>query len=113
MNKISFYGTILDMKPISREKIVKLIRGKEWFVQGFNGLPLYLHAVAAETGWVIVSELGVNYSHFFLRLHSGRALWYYDVSDLKNIGEAFFRKVNSEKKYLQIIGRYEKNRVNF
>jgi len=80
------------MNPITKEKLVKIIKTNRWLIQGFNGLPIYLHNVATNTGWMIKNITGVTYSHFFLRMHESRAKYYYDESDLIAIGNGYFKK---------------------
>ncbi len=76
----------------NKEQLVKILKSRQWWVQVFNGLPLYLHTVASNTGWMIKKITGVNYSHFFLRMHELRAHYYYDQKDLATIGEGYYRK---------------------
>lgn len=80
------------MLQITKERLVKIIQNKQWLIQGFNGLPIYLHNVASQTGWMIKNVAGVNYTHFFLRMEDNRAKYYYDEQDLANIGYGYYKK---------------------
>jgi len=82
---------------LSKEKLVKIIKSKIWWIQVFNGLPLYLHNVATNTGWMLKKLAKVNYSHFFLDLNGSRATYYYDEEDLAKIGYGFYAKNKTTK----------------
>jgi phosphohistidine swiveling domain-containing protein len=91
------------MNTISREQLVKTIKSSQWLVQGFNGLPLYLHNVASITGWMIKEVCGVNYTHFFLRMHDTRAKYYYDENDLLAIGLGYYKKNKNTRQLLNFV----------
>jgi phosphoenolpyruvate synthase/pyruvate phosphate dikinase len=83
---------------MDKDQLIKLVKNRPWFVQGFNGLPLYLHNVAANTGWMVKKDFGANYSHFFLEMHESRARWYYDELDMANVGHGYYKKIKNIKK---------------
>jgi len=102
-------------KP-DKKKLVKLVKKGSWFVQGFNGLPLYLHNVASNTGWMTKEISGATYSHFFLRVHESRAHWYYDELDMAKVGEGYYKRVRSvaelrrfENKHRELYAQAYKN----
>lgn len=100
------------MKALNKEQLVKIIKNRQWMIQGFNGLPLYLHTVASNTGWMIKPIAGVNYSHFFLRMNENRAKYYYDEQDLANIGNGYYQKVKSVKQLNSFVRQHKKNYLN-
>lgn len=97
------------MKALNKEQLVRIIKSRQWMIQGFNGLPLYLHTVASNTGWMVKPIAGVNYSHFFLRMQENRAKYYYDEQDLANIGNGYYKKIKSTKQLNGFILRHKKN----
>jgi phosphoenolpyruvate synthase/pyruvate phosphate dikinase len=88
------------------KKLLALVKRGNWFVQGFNGLPLYLHSVASMTGWMTKKDFGANYSRFFLRVHEHRAHWYYDETDMAKIGESYFRHIKSVKQLRKLESKH-------
>lgn len=98
------------MKKISKEQLVKIAKSRPWFVQGFNGLPLYLHNVAANTGWMIKEVCGTSYTHFFLSIHESRAKWGYDEEDMANVGHGYYKKI---KKISQLKNLEAKHKARY
>lgn len=94
------------MKRLTPTELLKTVQKHTWFIQGFNGLPLYLHAVASCTGWVTKKDFGANYSHFFLRDIEGRAHWYYDEIDMHNVGEGYYKRVKNVKQLEALEQKY-------
>ena len=92
----------------SPTQIIKLVKDTHWFVQGFNGLPLYLHTAASNTGWMVKTAVGINYTKFFLRVHESRAHWYYDESDLEKIGNAYYKKIKSVQQLRDLESTHKK-----
>ncbi len=97
------------MKNLSKEKLVKIINSKKWFIQGFNGLPLYLHNVASNTGWMTKKDFGATYSHFFLEMDKSRARYYYDEADMANVGYGYYTKIKSIAKLKALEALHKKN----
>ena len=95
------------MKNVSKEKLVKIAKSRPWFVQGFNGFPLYLHNVAANTGWMIKEVCGTSYTHFFLRIHESRAKWGYDEEDMANIGHGYYKKIKKISQLKNLEARHK------
>jgi phosphoenolpyruvate synthase/pyruvate phosphate dikinase len=97
------------MQNISKEKLVKIIKSRQWMIQGFNGLPLYLHTVASNTGWMVKPIAGVNYSHFFLRMRENRAKYYYDEQDLAAIGYGYYKKIKNTGQLNKFVAQHKKD----
>ncbi|MBI4262183.1 hypothetical protein HY624_01510 [Candidatus Uhrbacteria bacterium] len=83
------------MKKLSVQQIIGVVKKSQWFIQGFNAFPLYLHSAASMTGWMVHQAVGVNYSHFFYVAHESRMDMYYDERDLVAIGEAYYKKIHN------------------
>lgn len=94
------------MKRLTPTELLKTVKKHTWFIQGFNGLPLYLHAVASSTGWMTQKDFGANYHHFFLRDIEGRAHWYYDEIDMHNVGEGYYKRVKNIKQLQALEKKY-------
>ncbi len=92
---------------LKTQQLLNIIKSGTWFVQGFNGLPLYLHGVASTTGWMLETDFGQNYSHFFLRVNESRAHWYYDELDMHAIGTGYYKRVTSPAKLNSLIAKHK------
>lgn len=95
------------MKRLTTAQLLKKVQKHTWFIQGFNGLPLYLHAVASCTGWMTKKDFGAEYKHFFLRDIEGRAHWYYDEIDMHNVGEGYYKYVKNIQQLKEIETKYK------
>lgn len=92
--------------PISKEQVLQVIKGSQWNVQSFSGMPLYLMCAATLSGWRVKEELGVGYSHFFFLFSKGRAHMYYDEKDWRTIAEAYYARIHSEDELKGMIARW-------
>lgn len=101
----------------STKQFIKILQKNNWFTQGFNGTPFYMHIVASTTGWMTKEFTGKNYSHFFLSTGKTWAEYSYDYEDLKKVGEGYFRKnteISRVNKYIQEHkNKYLKSRKDF
>ena len=52
-------------KVMKTQKLIAFLKRHRWNIQGFNGIPLYLHCAASESGWLVNKKFGLSYRHFF------------------------------------------------
>jgi len=88
---------------------IKKILTKDIFVQGFNGLPIFLNS-AAWTGFSMKKDLGFGYTKFAFHYHGGAGEMVYLKSDFKNIWRQTPQRIRSNRNYLKKIKKlYEFN----
>jgi len=67
-------------------KVIKLVKGNEWYNQRFDGTPMYMYCVAEaeikpEVGKPKGTEAKMRVSFF---MPNGRGDWYLDMADLSS-----------------------------
>jgi phosphohistidine swiveling domain-containing protein len=88
--------------------ILKKELKKDWYIQGFNGYPIYLNS-AAHSGLVMKKELGFGYTEFIFDYQDGHGGMWYLASDFSRIWKIIKQKLKSNPRYLeQVKKRYEK-----
>ena len=95
----------------SKKNSIKIFSNKilktKWYVQKFNGYPIFVDTVAVLSG----SDLpwGLFYKHFFYTAENRVTKFYYDTNDLERIGKIFWNKVKTEKDLEFIINGHKKS----
>jgi phosphoenolpyruvate synthase/pyruvate phosphate dikinase len=75
---------------------------KDWYIQGFNAMPLFLNA-AAISGMTMKKILGYGYSSFIFHYHRGYSEMGYLNSDFKKLWRIIKRKILKDPRYLEKI----------
>lgn len=80
---------------------------KDWYIQGFNAVPLFLN-VSAWSGIAMKKELGFGYTAFLHNYHDGYCEMGYLNSDFKRIWNIVKRRLSKDSFYLKKVKkRYE------
>ncbi|MFH1207178.1 MAG: PEP-utilizing enzyme [Patescibacteria group bacterium] len=87
----------------SLQKIKKSIK-KDWYIQGFNAVPLYL-GPSAISGIHMAKDLGFGYSAFLFHYQNGYGEMAYLNTDIKKIWQTVRRKMIRDRKYLEKVKR--------
>lgn len=85
-------------------KICRQALKEKWYIQGFNGLPVFLNS-AAYSGLLIEKELGFSYQKYFLDYQGDYCEVGYLQSDLDNIWRAVKKELTRDHNYLQKVKR--------
>lgn len=92
-------------------KLFKTKLKKEWYIQGFNGYPIFL-SPAAISGILMEKSLGFGYTIYLYNYHSGYGEMHYSVADLKRIWRVISRKLAKNKHYLRLMKKRHEKIVN-
>jgi len=83
-------------------KLFKEYLARDWYVQGFSAVPLFL-STAAMSGTFMKKYLGFGYRHFLFNYHRGYGEMAYDPQDFKHIWRAVKGELAVNKNYLRKI----------
>ncbi len=87
----------------AQQKIKQVIK-KDWYIQGFNAIPLYL-ASSAVSGIYMARDLGYGYTQYLFHYQDGYGEMAYLNSDIKKIWQTVRRKLISDRNYLEKVRR--------
>ncbi|OGZ27633.1 MAG: hypothetical protein A2427_02690 [Candidatus Nealsonbacteria bacterium RIFOXYC1_FULL_40_7] len=88
-------------------EIFKKALEKDWYIQGFNAVPLFLN-LPASSGFYMKDELGFGYSQFFFSYKEGYGEMGYLNADLERLWGIIKSKIKENPEYLkEIKKRYE------
>lgn len=85
---------------ISNRAVFQKMLGHEWYIQGFNSVPLFVIA-CGRSGFTMRQELGFGYTEFVYRMQGGYGEMWYRQSDLQTLWRALRRKIALRPDYLQ------------
>lgn len=77
----------------------KIAFQKDWYAQGFNGVPIYLNS-ATYSGFWMKQFIGFGYSQFLFRFYKGYAAMGYLNEDFVSMWESIKRKLAENPTYL-------------
>ena len=95
------------------QKLIAFLKRHRWNIQGFNGIPLYLHCAASESGWLVNKKFGLSYRHFFYLFSKGRAYMYYDEDDWERMSDLFYEKVKTVPDFNTLEKQYSTDYVTY
>jgi phosphohistidine swiveling domain-containing protein len=83
-------------------KLFKKYLKRDWYVQGFSAVPLFL-STAAMSGTIMKKYLGFGYRHFLFNYRGAYGEMAYDRQDFKTIWRLVKKKLSADPGYLKKI----------
>jgi len=91
-------------------KLFKQYLEKDWYIQGFSAVPIFL-SVAAASGLFMKKYLGFNYQHFFFNYRKDYGEMAYDPQDLERIYKLVKNKLIAQPDYLKVVKREHHRKI--
>jgi phosphohistidine swiveling domain-containing protein len=97
------------MKKVKIDRKIKEVVKNDWYIQGFNAVPIFLNTTAY-SGFAIQKELGFSYNSFIFNYKNKYGEIGYLNSDFKKIWEIVKSKLKNNPGYIKILYlKYIKN----
>ncbi len=90
--------------PSNDYQLFKQYLERDWYVQGFSAVPLFL-STAAMSGTFMKKYLGFGYRHFLFNYHRGYGEMAYDPQDFSRIWRIVKKKLAVDRHYLRKVKR--------
>ncbi|MFA4937268.1 MAG: PEP-utilizing enzyme [Patescibacteria group bacterium] len=97
------------------QSIIRLIQGRRWYHQRFDGSPLYMHTIGEAE--VAKEKRKPDGTEAWVRVwfcQDGKADWYLDMADIKRGAQILVRLAKSNKNLsIKLLSAWKKDEINF